>query len=65
MKQTTQYPIVKTAFLVDGETYAIEGAGQETVKTALKEWKGKIVKLKGFITTASTGKEQFIPVDLN
>ena len=42
-------PTVKTVFEINGEHFTVEGAGQETVKAALKKWKKQVVRLVGFL----------------
>lgn len=40
---------IKTVFEVEKENYTVSGTGQSAVATALSEFKGKVVKLVGFI----------------
>lgn len=50
---------VQTVFMVDGQTYSIEGAGQSAVAAALDKFKNMVVKLHGFIIDGV-----FKPIDL-
>lgn len=40
---------IKTVFLVKGQTYAIEGAGQDAASAAIQQFPKDTVKLHGFI----------------
>lgn len=40
---------VQTVFLVDGQTYASPGTGQEASSAALESFPKKVVKIAGFV----------------
>lgn len=40
---------VQTVFMVDGQTYAIDGSGQEAASAALAQFPKKVVLLHGFM----------------
>lgn len=40
---------IQTVFLVNGQTYATDGYGQQAADAALKSFPGQTVKLHGFM----------------
>jgi hypothetical protein len=50
---------IQTVFLVAGQTYAVDGTGQDAASAALQQFKNTVVKLHGFMVNGN-----FKPADL-